>query len=533
MEDLLAGLENAVVALHEAWAGENVVVPAARDLGRHRLVAVTEALGALGRRVDTVRAHVAAEVERRSRRELGADSLAKQQGFRNAAALLAETTGISTGDAHRLTAVGRAVAPRATLDGRPLPAAHPHVAAALSAGTLTAAAAEAIISMLDRVALRSSDDDRDRAERILAAQAPGLSLDGVRTLATRAQAWLDPDGLEPAERDRHAGRQVRLFERDRMLHIDGAVDVATGAPLKAAIDALVGDMMRTTRDDVTAGDGDTHPSVAQLRADALVHLAEHAISCRQGDLPLDTTTVIVRVGLDALRDGVGSAEIDGITQPVSAAAARHLASAAGVIPCVLDSAGEILDWGRRKRFFTVSQRLALVERDGGCAMCNLPPSMTRAHHIRWWARDNGPTDLSNGVLLCESCHHRIHDNGWGIRIHGGTIAGRVWFVPPPAVDPRQTPRLGGRARFDVTDQAPPPEASLSPPVMGPVAPAPAAPRPAAPAPPAPRPPAPAPAVPAPRPAASARPAPTPAAPAPVASAPAASTPIRRLIPTAS
>ncbi|WP_342670847.1 HNH endonuclease, partial [Microbacterium sp. K24] len=42
-------------------------------------------------------------------------------------------------------------------------------------------------------------------------------------------------------------------------------------------------------------------------------------------------------------------------------------------------------------------------------MCGLPPGMTKAHHIKWWTRDRGPTDLSNGVLLCETCHHRIHD----------------------------------------------------------------------------------------------------------------------------
>ncbi|WP_297557018.1 HNH endonuclease [Microbacterium sp.] len=81
--------------------------------------------------------------------------------------------------------------------------------------------------------------------------------------------------------------------------------------------------------------------------------------------------------------------------------------------------------------------------------------------MRWWTRDRGPTDLSNGVLLCETCHHRIHDNGWEIRIDapgtgngsgsGGGSRGRarVWFIPPRYVDPQQAPRLGGRARFDI------------------------------------------------------------------------------------
>ena len=84
----------------------------------------------------------------------------------------------------------------------------------------------------------------------------------------------------------------------------------------------------------------------------------------------------------------------------------------------------------------------------GAAMCGAPPGHTKVHHIRWWARDAGPTDLANGCLLCESCHHRIHDNGWEIRIEGLGIRAKVWFIPPPHVDPDRTPRLGGRARYD-------------------------------------------------------------------------------------
>lgn len=141
--------------------------------------------------------------------------------------------------------------------------------------------------------------------------------------------------------------------------------------------------------------------------------------------------MVVRVHLDDLTAGTGFGTVDGVDTPVSIATVRRMAASGGVIPCVLGSAGELLDWGRERRLFTKAQRLALAERDGGCAMCGLPPDMTKAHHIAWWQRDAGPTDLSNGVLLCESCHHRIHDNGWEIRIDGAGAASRVWFIPPP------------------------------------------------------------------------------------------------------
>jgi hypothetical protein len=57
-------------------------------------------------------------------------------------------------------------------------------------------------------------------------------------------------------------------------------------------------------------------------------------------------------------------------------------------------------------------------------------------------------------MLCTRCHHDIHRQGWGIQIRDG----RVWFIPPPDIDPTQTPRLGGLAAitFNDTDGADPP-----------------------------------------------------------------------------
>ena len=177
-------------------------------------------------------------------------------------------------------------------------------------------------------------------------------------------------------------------------------------------------------------------------------MARHILGCEHDHLPLAGATVVVRMSLEDLNSGTGHATIDGINQPVSIATARRMAAGGGVIPCVLGDAGEILDWGRERRLFTRSQRLALVERDGGCAMCGLPPGMTRAHHIRWWTRDRGPTDLSNGVLLCESCHHRIHDNGWEIHIDGvATSDGLVHSSSPCRSGSHSPPRRTSALRL--------------------------------------------------------------------------------------
>ena len=233
--------------------------------------------------------------------------------------------------------------------------------------------------------------------------------------------------------------------------IHAELDPASAAPIKTAIEALVSAEMRATRD--AARDGTADPdaprrSVLQMQADALVRLCEHALGCDQTGLPLQGATVIVRIDHDNLINDTGYATVDGITAPVSAATARRMAAGGQIISCVLGGDSHILDWGRTRRLYPPTQRLALLERDGGCALCGAPPGHTKVHHIRWWARDAGPTDLNNGVCLCESCHHRIHDNGWEIHIDGIGVSAKVWFLPPPHIDPARTPRLGGRARYD-------------------------------------------------------------------------------------
>ncbi|MGO7983867.1 HNH endonuclease, partial [Rhizobium johnstonii] len=77
------------------------------------------------------------------------------------------------------------------------------------------------------------------------------------------------------------------------------------------------------------------------------------------------------------------------------------------MPVVLATDSLPLDLGRTARLFTAAQRIALAERDCGCAFCGAPPSYTQAHHIRWWKRDEGPSNLDNGVLLCWRDHRRI------------------------------------------------------------------------------------------------------------------------------
>ncbi|MFJ4223726.1 DUF222 domain-containing protein [Microbacterium sp. NPDC089695] len=440
----LTALHEAMTRLDEVWAECDDI----RSLSRAQLLAVNGAVDALKRRLDAVHVDVAARIAEESRSELGADSLAKQQGYRSSAKLIAASTGMSTGDASRLIKVGEATAPRADLLGAPLPAKYPLVRAALGAGEVSVPSAALIVALLERCRIAVGRDRTSEAEQVLVEGARGLSLDDVRRLVTRAEAWLVPDGVEPRAGEQRAQRSLTIFERDGMVHLDARLDAESAAPVVTAIRGYVSAAFAARKDAAVpdAPDADRR-TVPMLQADALSLFCAHVLGCEER-LPLGGATVVVRVALSDLESGGGTAEIDGLDHPVGVGAARRMAAGGGVIPCVLGGDSEILDWGREKRLFTKAQRLALVERDGGCAMCALPPQMTKAHHIRWWSRDRGPTDLGNGVLLCETCHHRVHDNEWEICIDGPGVDGRVWFVPPRWVDPDRTPRLGGRARFD-------------------------------------------------------------------------------------
>lgn len=444
MSEHLAPLHEAIERLDAAWCGAQD----GASLTRKQLIDANDALASVQRLIDGLHAEVAAGIAHESRPALGPESLAKQQGFRNAAQLIATASGGSTADASKLVKVGEATAPRTDLVGARLPSKHPEVQRALSAGRLSASTAAAIIALLDRVCLKITPEQLTEAEVLLTEKAVGMSLDDVRKLLTHAEAWLDPDGVAPREEEIRARRSVTMFERDGALHLNAVFDIESGAPIRAAVNGYVSAQFAARKEavDPDAGDAD-HRSVAQLQADALTSICAHSIGCDNNAPALSGATVIVRVDAADLIEGTGYGTVDGADQPISIGAVRRMAASGGVIPCVLGTGSEILDWGRERRFFSRAQRLALAERDGGCAMCGLPPEMTRAHHIEWWKRDAGPTDLSNGILLCETCHHRIHDNGWEIRVDGASTKSRVWFIPPPYVDQSRTPRLGGLARY--------------------------------------------------------------------------------------
>ena len=85
----------------------------------------------------------------------------------------------------------------------------------------------------------------------------------------------------------------------------------------------------------------------------------------------------------------------------------------------------MLDLGRRTRFHTESQRLALTVRDRGCTAegCDRPPGWCHAHHDEVSWADGGGTSVDRGRLLCAFHHRKAHSPAYEItRLPSGQVS---------------------------------------------------------------------------------------------------------------
>ncbi|SDT16837.1 HNH endonuclease signature motif containing protein [Microterricola viridarii] len=410
------------------------------------LIHTLEQLQCVQRATDALRVRVAAEIGHRSRPELGPERLCTKQGSTSAPGFLAEVMRVPVGEAAKLQRLGERTATGLSFTGAVILPPFPAVAAALAEHLIGTDAAALIVRMLEAVAPRADHEHMRAAEDALVAAAATLSVADVAQLCRLWRDRLDQDGIRPREDElRHQRALTRRTTADGMIELHASCDPESGGVLLTAIDAIVSAQLHANRDNTDPALVDGR-DLAAMRLDALVDIARHGLGCDNAQPALRGATLMVTTTLGELTSGIGSARIDGVAECISADSARRLAASADLIPAVLGGDSELLDLGRTRRHFSRAQRRALALRDGGCAWpgCPHPPGYTQAHHISWWKRDKGRTDLSNGILLCSGHHHRIHRDGWQIEIRRNV----PWFIPPPNVDPARTPRRGGRIQID-------------------------------------------------------------------------------------
>ena len=342
--------------------------------------------------------------------------IAARRADRDVADSIAEIGLISIHEALRICRVARGITERTTLFGERLPAPYERVRKAFENLSIPVDSASAIIVALDEAGTSERTLSRIDAETIenfavaevlLVEFAQQNPADQVRKLAARWRDALDVDGIEPRE-----AAITQLTSLHRFVRVNGMkryvldADPVAAAYLDAVIDGHVGATIRRLRFDDAGGgvgegdvgtsgvgtsgvgEGDAFAevlrdtrSLGQIAAESIVQLARHGIACTNTEIPVRATSTVVRMSLESLITGLGPAHIDGIETPISAGIARIMAADAEIIPEVLGGNSEVLDLGSRRRVFSRAQRLALIERDGGCAFtgCDAPPRHTEVH----------------------------------------------------------------------------------------------------------------------------------------------------------
>ena len=277
----------------------------------------------------------------------------------------------------------------------------PETSAAFARGDITYAHVAGICRTADQLGTEAVAG----AEWILLPAARELNAGKFGYVTSYLRHTLDPDGaLEDANENRR-WTYVHLSETWKGIwELDGRLDPEMGATLQTALNAL---MPKPTPDDAR------FPS--QRRAEALVELARRQLN--GGDLPQVAgvkphLSMITTVETLRREPGAPPADLEW-GPPVHMETARRIACDSSLTPVVVDSDGELLDYGRKRRTLPPALRRVLVVRDRGCAWpgCDRPAAWTSGHHLKHWA-DGGPTNKENTALLCGHHHWLCHEGGW-------------------------------------------------------------------------------------------------------------------------
>ncbi len=387
--------------------------------------------------------------------EIDDRDLATKTGASSTRSYLAATHRMSTGQAAGIVAQARAMTPRTDI-----------TRGAWATGRISGEQAVVIGKAL---AMLDADIDASTmglAQLHLIESAEQLNYLQLRHVANHLVEVVDPAAAEAklgeqlrAEEDR--ALQATVFRGrpglDGIARFSGRLPNSTFAMLSKAIEACAAPRRKPANppgtplgatahgpgtSDVIDVDGahcDTETGVltyGQRLGRAFAELIEHLPVDKLPQHGVANAQIVVTIDAKTLATGIGEATLDtgGV---ISASEARRLACNAGLLPVVLDGPSKILDLGMSQRLFDRYQRTALAVRDKGCVWpaCDRPPAWCEAHHINPWHL-GGPTDITNGCLLCPF-HHRLLDTGeWAVVMAPDGIPE---LIPPERIDPHRRP----------------------------------------------------------------------------------------------
>ena len=285
--------------------------------------------------------------------------------------------------------------------------------------------------------LHANERCRDQlpdSEMLLLGHARSLTLRDFRLVCQRWEAHADPDG---AHRDHDASRENRSVRSSQVgaghqLHAEG--DALTGEIIKEILDAHaqaefetdLAERLATYRDQA-----DQYPlarTARQRRYDALLAIFLKATGTTQSTVrvPLVNIFCTETTLKNAIHSYFGAA--NNPADPPVSERSRFCETASGapidphdlvvaaligqVRRVVVDSAGRVIDLGRRSRLFTGAAREAVLLSGDRCCWpgCDLRTGNIQIDHLSPWAARWGPTNPFNGGPECPA-HNRGKHHG--------------------------------------------------------------------------------------------------------------------------
>ena len=296
------------------------------------------------------------------------------------------------------------------------------------------------------------------ADGLFGAQVLRLRADEFALLVRRWVAVADSDGAARSQQGAHRRRSAHLVQVGDEVVLRANGGAYDGAVLREVFDRFCEAEFLTdwtvARQQVGAdlARGFLPRTDAQRRFDAMLAIFAAAASApgvpRSGE-PLVNVVVDARTAAELLAEaarvdavGVESAGVESAGADAAGAGAvprspdevlwRRCETVDGVqLPradvlaamlvgqlrrVVLDSAGRVIDLGRRSRLFRGGAREAVLLLERRCLWpgCNAPPGRLQADHLHGWAFEGGRTDHDDGGPACGH-HNLVKRQGYSAR----------------------------------------------------------------------------------------------------------------------
>ena len=264
---------------------------------------------------------------------------------------------------------------------------------------------------------------------VLLEHATHLAFADFKVLTARWETLADTDGAHRARDATHAARSASLVVTGGVLHLRAQGGAVEGAAMVEVFERFRRSEFDADGETARANGGAMPRTDAQRRFDALMTIFTAAAAAPPGAQPaepivnivVDQVTFETHLALRRLielRPDRPSLRIDqrrcetasGV--PVTPDDAVRAALAGHVRRVVLDSAGVVIDLGRRRRLLTAAaaEAVRLAATRCGFQGCDIAVSLCEIDHLIDWAR-HGPTAPRNGGPLCRT-HNQAKNRGF-------------------------------------------------------------------------------------------------------------------------